>query len=95
MDTINEEIRSEIEQIASGKLSTKDHLSSVVTRQRERLMQLLYAPMQRIAALTSQTTHASEQSLANADQLSQWATDIPEMTWFLAERLWPSPFARS
>ena len=63
MDTINEEIRSEIEQIASGKLSTKDHLSSVVTRQRERLMQLLYAPMQRIAALTSQTTHASEHNL--------------------------------
>jgi hypothetical protein len=29
MDTINEEVRSEIEQIASGKLGTKDHLSSV------------------------------------------------------------------
>ncbi|MBU2785505.1 MAG: L-threonylcarbamoyladenylate synthase [Acidithiobacillus ferriphilus] len=33
--------------------------------------------------------------LANADQLSQWATDIPEMTWSLAERFWPSPLARS
>ena len=76
MDTINEEVRSEIEQIASGKLGTKDHLSSVVTRQRERLMQLLYAPMQRIAALTSQTTHASEQPLGYRSSLDALLMEV-------------------
>jgi uncharacterized protein with NRDE domain len=65
MDTINEEVRSEMEQIAADKMNIRDHLSSVVTRQRERLMQLLYAPMQRIAAQTSQAAHTSEQALGD------------------------------
>ncbi|WP_427961627.1 hypothetical protein [Acidithiobacillus sp.] len=76
MDTINEEIRSEIEQIASGKLGTKDHLSSVVTRERERLMQLLYAPMQRITALTSQIVHTSEQPLGDRSSLDALLMEV-------------------
>lgn len=29
--------------------------------------------------------------LASADWLSDWARDIPEMAWLLAERFWPGP----
>ncbi|TQN51891.1 hypothetical protein DLNHIDIE_01772 [Acidithiobacillus thiooxidans ATCC 19377] len=76
MDTINEEVRSEMEQIAANKLITRDHISSVVTRQRERLMQLLYAPMQRITALISQIAHTSEQPLGDRSSLDALLKEV-------------------
>ena len=76
MDTLNEDIPSEVEELGSSKIGVTEHLSSVVTRQRERLMQLLYAPMQRIAALSSQITHASEQPLGDRSTLDALLMEV-------------------
>lgn len=69
MDSIKEEPRTELERVAPNPRDNRDNISSIVTRQRERLMQMLYGPMQRIAALTSQVIERSEQAFGYRSQL--------------------------